>query len=188
MTLVEALTATLFVCWVSAMSYSFTRAALFHARAQETRRQMEQAHVLTIDVLSREVRQAGFSAAGESLAGLRSASAQHVEVVADLNGDGDVDDSNERISYLYDGSKRSVMRATGGGSPQPFLRNVPDGGFHLEFADRQGISLGTDGALDAEARSRVASIALDLKVAASLPERLTSRPTQLRMSVGLRNR
>jgi type II secretory pathway component PulJ len=188
MTLAEALTATIFVSWVSAMSYSFTRAALHNARAQEARRELEQAHVLAADILMRELRQAGFSAAGELLSGVRSASARHIEVAADLNGDGDVDDANERVSYRYDADKRCIMRATGGGSPQPFLRNVPEDGFRLQYADRDGQWLGTGGAVDAESRARIASIMIHLEVAGVPPDRSSLRPAQVELNVSLRNR
>ena len=91
---VELLASILLLSILSAMSYSFARAALLSARAQEAQTEVQEVAVLGIDILSRELRMAGFSAAGQPLVGVRHAEAERVEVVMDLNGDGDTADSN----------------------------------------------------------------------------------------------
>jgi hypothetical protein len=188
--MVEMLTSMVFIAWLSAMSYAFTRTALVNARAQETRRGMEQAAVLAVDVLLRELRMAGFSAAGEVLPAVQAATPERVEVAADFNGDGDIDDANERIMYAYDGSKRSVMRATGGGSPQPFVPDVPPGGFFLRYSTKDGSALPTDAdGLDANERAMIAAVGLRLQIDAPASAfKGNGRPVALDGTVALRNR
>src|SRR5262245_17931318 len=117
--LAELLTSMLLLSTVSAISYSFARAAFVNARAQEAKSEAEEVAFATLDMLARDVRLAGFSAAAAPFQGLRVAAAERIEVACDLNGDGDVADSNELLAYSYDGSGRRLMRATGGTSPQP---------------------------------------------------------------------
>lgn len=139
--LVELLTSTLLLGILMAMSYGFARAALMSARVQEVKSEAQEVTVMAVDVLARELRTAGFSAAAQPLAAVRAADAEHVEVAADLNGDGDTDDSNEVVGYSYDATKSQLMRATGGGSPQPLVRNVPRGGLHFVFYDASGAEI-----------------------------------------------
>jgi len=143
-TLVELLVSTVFVSIIMAISYTFARAALVTARVQAVKSDAQEATVMALDIMAHELRMAGFSAAGTSLAPIRAAAPDRVDVVSDLNGDGDTDDSNERISYSYDDEAHEVRRATGGGSPQPFVRNVAPTGFRLLYFDAAGIEIPTD--------------------------------------------
>jgi len=131
--LVELLVSTLFLSILMAISYSFARAALMSARVQEVKSEAQEITVMATDVLVRELRMAGFSAAGQPLTAVLAAAPDRVDVATDLNGDGDTDDSNERVEYCYDAAKSQVMRATGGGSPQPLVPNVPLDGLHFRF-------------------------------------------------------
>ena len=151
----ELLTSTLFVSILTAMSYTFARAALMSARVQEVKSEAQEATVMALDVLARDLRAAGFSAVGAPITGVRAADPQRVEVAADLNGDGDTADSNELIAYSYDADKHQLMRATGNASPQPFVRNVPAGGVRFMFFDAQGRELPASGGLGIEDRRRI---------------------------------
>jgi type II secretory pathway component PulJ len=141
--LVELLVSTVFVSIMMAISYSFARAALMTARVQAIKSDAQEATVMALDIMAHELRMAGFSAAGTSLPPIRTAAPDRVDVVDDLNGDGDTADSNERITYSYDDEAHEVRRATAGGSPQPFVRNVAPMGFHLSYFDAAGIEIPT---------------------------------------------
>jgi hypothetical protein len=55
-----------------------------------------------------------------------------LEILADLNGDGDTDDANEHIIYTFDSTNRIIRRNTGGGA-QPFAENIQAFSFiHLD--------------------------------------------------------
>ena len=188
--LVELLTSTLFVSILMAMSYGFARAALISARVQEVKSEAQEATVMALDVLTRELRMAGFSAAAQPLAGLLAANAQSVEVGSDLNGDGDLNDANEDIGYSYDPQQALLMRATGGASPQPFVHGVPRGGLHFSFFDAGGAEIPVPtGGLSAGDRLRVHRIDVLLQVELTNPEARATRPltSTVSCSVGLRN-
>lgn len=188
--LAELLTGTLFLSILMAMSYSFARAALMSAQVQEAKSEAQEATVMAVDVLTRELRMAGFSAAAQPLAGLLAGDAQSVEVASDLNGDGDIDDPNEDIEYRYDAQQGVLMRATGGVSPQPFVRNVPRDGFHLSFIDASGAEIAPGaGGLSPVDRRRVHRIDVRLLVELLNPDPRATRPltSSVSCSVALRN-
>jgi hypothetical protein len=161
----------LFVAILMAMSYSFARAAFMTARVDEVKSEAQEATVMAVDVLTREVRMAGFSAAAQPLAGVSSAAPERVEVASDLDGDGDTADTNELIAYSYDAVKQQLMRATGGGSPQPFVLNVPAGGVQFTFYDAGGTALpAAAGGLTAGDRGRIRRIDVRVHVALGHPD------------------
>jgi len=147
------------------MTVTFVRGALVQARWQQARREALQTAQVGIDVLAREIRMAGFSGTGQPLPRIAAASDDAIEVIADLNADGDVNDAHERILYRFDASRRAIMRGSGGGSPQPFVRNVAGNGFRLHYADAEGQPiLPGAGGLPAALRARVASVEVRLQV------------------------
>lgn len=188
--LVELLVATLFVSTLMAISYTFARAAFMTARVQQAKSEAQEATVMALDIMVRELRMAGFSADGAALPPLRAAAPDRVEVVADLNGDGDTADSNERIAYSYDDTSHQLMRATGGASPQPFVRNVPSTGFRLSYFDVAGteIPAGSAGMTAAQLRC-VHRIDLAVRVEVANPDPNVAAPLRsaVASSVCLRN-
>lgn len=189
-TLVELLVSTVFVSILMAISYSFARAALMTSRVQAVKSDAQEATVMALDVMARELRMAGFSAAGASLPPLRAAAPDRVEVVSDLNGDGDTADSNERIAYSYDDTTHQLRRATGGASPQPFVRNVAPMGFHLSYFDAAGVEIpaGAAGMTSAQLQHvhRI-DVALALEFANPDPKRAAPLRSAVSSSVCLRN-
>lgn len=180
--LVELLISTLFVAILMAMSYSFARAALTSARIQEAKTEAQEATVMALDVLARDLRTAGFSAAGNPLTAVRAAGAEQVKVVADLNGDGDTEDANEVIGYSYNDQKHQLMRATGDASPQPFVPNVPPGGVRFAFFDAADSELSTAGrTLTTAERRRIHRI--DVRIRVELPNPDPGRATPLASTV-----
>lgn len=180
----------MFVSILMAISYSFARAALMTSRVQATKSDAQEATVMTLDVMARELRMAGFSAAGAPLAPLRAAAPDRVDVVSDLNGDGDTTDSNERIAYSYDETAHQLRRATGGASPQPFVRNVAPMGFHLSYFDAAGVEItpGSAGMTPAQLL-RVHRIDVALQLEFTNPDPATTAPLRsaVSSSVCLRN-
>jgi Tfp pilus assembly protein PilW len=162
--LVELMISTMFLSLLMAMSYSFARAAFLSVRAQDAKSDTQEVLLMAVDLLTRELRLAGFSAAGRPLEAVRTAARDHVAVAADFNGDAATDDPNEIIAYSYNLEKQQLVRATGGASPQPLVRNVPPGGVRFTFFDRNGHELSTDGTLPLEQRRRIHRIDVVLQV------------------------
>jgi hypothetical protein len=187
---VELLAGLLLVSVLSSMAYAWTRAVLLSARVQEQATEVQEAAVMAADFVVRELRMAGYSHAGAPLAGVRAAGRDFVSVAADLNGDGDTNDAHERIAYAHNLGRTSLMRATGGGRPQPVVRNVPGGGLSFAFFDDDGRQLGGNGAaLDDDDLGRVRRIDVRVLVLRRLPE-LGGRDVQTEVfgSACLRNR
>lgn len=162
--LVELLTSMLLVSILTAMSYSFARGAFVSTRVQEASSDTQEVTLMAMDLLTREVRMAGCSAVGTPITGVRAAAAEQVEVATDFDGDGDSDEANELIAYSYNETKRQLVRATGGASPQPLLRNVPPGGLRFSFFDANGAEIAIpSGAMPLESRRRIHRIDVVLR-------------------------
>jgi len=173
-----------------AMSYSFARAALMSARVLEIKSEAQEVVVMALDVMTRELRMAGFSAAAQPLGAIRAADREYVEIATDLNGDGDSDDPNELLAYSYDEQKRELMRATGGGSPQPLARNVPPNGLLFSYFDAAGSEIPVaSGGMTAEARQRIHRIDVLLRAELANPDPSATQPltSTVSISVCLRN-
>jgi len=90
--------------------------------SQEQINEMIQSARAAMDIISRELKMGGYDPTGAGIVGVPYSSTQ-LQVVADLNGDGDTSDSNESITYTYDGTNFQIDRNTGGGS-QPLAENI----------------------------------------------------------------
>lgn len=154
---------------------------LLHTRAlkvQEVKLDVQESSRLAIDFLVRELHLAGARPVrSESCTGferLTNAEHQRITLQYDYRGnsagsapDGCPDDPNERIVYLYDPDTQLIKRASGGGTPQPFIGDVPTDGFVLRYFDRDGADLGS--ALDANQRTAVRSIVVTVRVSRRHP-------------------
>lgn len=151
-----------FAVLFAAMLHQFNRAVLRAVRVQEELGGTQQAARVVTEMMTHELRLAGYNGAGQMLARLRIANPQEIEFQADLNGDGDTDDSNEVIGYRYDKTREAVMRSTGGGAPQPLVDHVPADGFALRYRDNAGVELVGD--LSRTQRDRVRLVEINLGV------------------------
>ena len=108
--------------------------------AQEQVAEMIQSARAAMDIISRELKMGGYDPTGAGLVGVPY-SASQLQVVADLNGDGETDgtvsndDTNEEITYTYDGANLQIDRNTGGGA-QPLAENIQS--FTFEYYDAGG--------------------------------------------------
>jgi len=84
-----------------------------------------------MDMISREVKMAGYDPTGAGMVGIPY-NATQLEVRADLNGDGDTSDTHEDITYTYDSTNKQIDRNTGGGA-QPFAENIQS--FTFQYYD-----------------------------------------------------
>ncbi len=103
---------------------------------QEQVTEMIQTARASMDMITREVRMAGYDPAGAGFVGIPYNSSQ-LQIIADLDGDASTAGPNENITYSYDGTNLRIVRNTGGGN-QPFAENVQ--GFTFEYLDTSGVA------------------------------------------------
>lgn len=139
-TLIELLIAmALALVVIGALSSAFlSQFKTFDAQEQVT--EMIQDARAAMDMISREVKMAGYDPTGAGIVGIPY-SATQLEIRADLNGDGETDgtasndDTNEEIIYTYDSTNKQIDRNTGGGA-QPFAENIQS--FTFQYYDTDG--------------------------------------------------
>lgn len=119
---------------MAALVMSFTSQVRTH-RLEEQIGEMQQSARAAMDLITREVRMAGYDPARAGISGIAyDAAALHVAF--DLNGDGDAADSNEHIAYGYDPATLRLTRDTGGGR-QSVAEHVE--AFAFDYRDANGL-------------------------------------------------
>ena len=148
-TLLETLVAMGVAGIFSLALYGFYRFNLHILSAETVRLSVRESSRLAIDFLVRELRMAGARPVRggecEGFERLLRAEEQTISLQYDFRGDrsgtpadGCPDDPSERVRYTYDAQARTLRRATGRGSAQPFIGNIPEDGFVLSYFDRDG--------------------------------------------------
>ena len=136
-TLVEFLIAmALALLIIGSLSSAFlSQRKTFDAQEQVT--EMIQGARAVMDMISREVKMAGYDPTGAGIVGIPIFTATQLRIVADLNGDGDTSDSHEIITYTDDSTNnKQIDRATGsGGTAQPFAENIQSCAFQYDDTD-----------------------------------------------------
>jgi type IV pilus assembly protein PilW len=104
------------------------------SEAQDTVRDMVQNAKVALEVMTRELRMAGYNPTGVNFDGITYAPTQ-LRLRADLNGDGDTDDPDEDIRYIYDAETQQIIRADCTGQ-EPLAEHIQ--AFTLTGLDAQG--------------------------------------------------
>jgi len=104
------------------------------SEAQDTVRDMLQNTRLAIEVISRELRMAGYNPTGASFDGVAYAPTQ-LHIRADLNGDGTTEGPDEDIRYTYEAAKHQIIRTDRAGQ-EPLAENIQ--AFTLGYLDKDG--------------------------------------------------
>lgn len=90
---------------------------------QEAIVEMQQNARAAMDMMTTEIRMAGYDPTSAAGAGIGAYAANSLTFTQDLNGDKDVTDANETITYAYDAGNMRITRNTGSGA-QPFAENI----------------------------------------------------------------
>jgi len=110
---------------------------------QEQATAMIQSARAAMDMITREVRMAGYNPEGLTFDGI-TYDASQLHIQADLDGDGVLGGSNEDVIYTYDGINLQIDRDTGGGA-QPFAENIEP--FTFAYLDGSGNATVTSSAI-----------------------------------------
>jgi hypothetical protein len=168
--LVELLVGIAFLALFSLIVQQFCSALLRGVRVLEAASEAQEAARLGVQLIAADVREAGFSPAGPLPDGIRQAGPQVLALSRDLNGDGDVDDANERVAYLYASDRHALLRAQGDAPPQPLLDDLDDDGLSFTYLAADGAPLPSAGDLDDSDRARIRRVAVRLAIAVHNPD------------------
>jgi len=171
------------VILASLVGFAAAERRFFH-RAQE-QLTANQTLRLILDVLSRDLRQAGFDARGTAVEPVVAATSTTLVLQQDDDGDGIVDTgSTEIITYAFRPEAGTLSRVVGRQS-MPLVTGLPADGFQLSYMDSAGAALDPDtGGLDATDRAAIRRVRVDLLARATSGEPLAGVVTD----VALRNR
>ena len=89
-----------------------------------------------LERMVRELREAGYDPTVAGIAAVVVAEPTRIAFQRDLNGNGAVDPTRERVTYLLRAGERILRRDAGGGA-QPVIEDVR--GFRLTYLDRGGL-------------------------------------------------
>ncbi len=112
--------------------------------AQEQINQMEQNVRGSLDIMSREIKMAGYKPNGGSVTGVVSYSSTSLTIQSDLNADGAVSTSgsdNEQIAYAYDGINKKITRQIGTAAAATLAENIS--AFTFTYYQSSGTTLAT---------------------------------------------
>jgi len=96
-----------------------------------------------MDMMSREIRMAGYDPLDTGFAGIPYGSSQ-LQILSDLDEDGVLTGTNEDITYKFNASDLKITRNTGGGD-QPFVENIQV--FTFEYLDNGGATTTTSASI-----------------------------------------
>lgn len=164
--LVELLVGMAFLSLFGLAVHQCCRALLLGARVLEAASEAQEAARLGVQLIVADAREAGFSPNGPLTDGIQRAGPNVLAIARDLDGDGDLNDANERVSYQYAADRHAILRQQGDAPPQPFLADLDDDGLVFGYLGSDGSPLPSSGGeLDAAQRARVRRIAVQLRVA-----------------------
>jgi type IV pilus assembly protein PilW len=106
--------------------------------AQEQINEMQQNARGALDIISRELKMAGYKPNGGGFNGVTYSTTQ-LMVQADLNSDGAISTSstaNEQITYAYDSANQRITRAVGSGTAQVLAEHIS--AFTFGYLDSNG--------------------------------------------------
>jgi type IV pilus assembly protein PilW len=112
--------------------------------AQEQINQMEQNARGALDIMSREIKMAGYKPNGGSVTGIVSYTSTSLTIQADLNADAAISTSgsdNEQIAYAYDSANKKITRQVGTADSATLAENIS--GFTFTYYQSSGTTPAT---------------------------------------------
>lgn len=129
----------------------------------------QQATRVALERMARELREAGYDPTGVGIAAVVVAEPARIVFLRDLNGNGLIDPTHERVTYLLRPRETTLRRDAGGGA-QPLAENVRR--FALSYVDRDGAP--TDDL------ARIARVRIEIEAGRAGPEAAMTTVVTLR--------
>jgi Tfp pilus assembly protein PilW len=181
--LVELLVGMLFLSTFALAVHQFCSTLLRGVRVLEVASEAQESARLGVQLIVAAVREAGFTPAGPLPDGVRRAAPDLLEIARDLNGDGDVDDANERVSFQYAPDTHTLLQGLGGAAPQPLLDGLDDDGLVFTYRAADGTPLvAASGELDAVQRALIRRVDVRLAIAIRNPDPAYTQPLRAAQS------
>ena len=109
-TLIELLAGVFLSAILLAALYSVLFSQQKAFSAQEQVAEMNQNIRAALDLMTREIRLAGYKTSTSTFDGIATATSDSIRILADLNQDGDTADDNEDVSYTYNAGALQICR------------------------------------------------------------------------------
>ncbi len=122
-TIIELLAGVLISAILMAGLYAVFYSQQVAFSAQEQVAEMNQNVRAALDLMTREIRLAGYKTPGSTLNGIQAATSNSIQIVCDLDQNGDTLGANEDISYSYNTGTMQVSR-TQNGVTVPIADNI----------------------------------------------------------------
>ncbi len=138
-TLFELLVSMVITSIIMAAAYSMFRLQTHTMKVQENRLDAQEYARSVLDLMVREIRNAGYAPTGASCAGVLVANSQKLQFKYDANADNDCGDADEDITYDFDltgcpSGFGNITRKEGVNAAQPLTDcNVPTGTANFAF-------------------------------------------------------
>ena len=109
-TIIELLVGILISAVLLAVLYNvfFSQQQAFSTQEQVA--EMNQNIRAALDLMTREIRLAGYKTSASTFSGIATATSNSIRILADLNQNGDTADENEDISYTYNSGAKQICR------------------------------------------------------------------------------
>jgi len=157
--LVEVLVATAVMGLVMAATLSLLQSGLAAWGWGTGRVEAQQAIRAALERMAHELREAGYDPTGAGIEAVLVAEPARIVFQRDLNGNGLIDPTHERVTYLLRAGETTLRRDAGGGA-QPLAESVRR--FTLSYLDK-------DGAPTADP-ARIASVRMEIVAGRAGPE------------------
>ncbi len=133
-TLVELLVVTAVVGLLMAGLLGLIQVGIQSYTWGAARVEAQQSARVALERMAKELRDAGYDPTGSGLAAVVAAEPERVVFQRDLNGNGVIDPTGERVTILLRPGERILRREAGGGA-QPLVEGVRR--FRLQYFDRR---------------------------------------------------
>ena len=142
-TIVELLVSILLTSIIMTAVYSVYRVQTHSAKVQESRLEAQEYARSVLDMMVREIRNAGYAPTGAACAVVAAASAQSLQFLYDANADGDCGDPDEDITYTFatTGCSGGLGNVTRNGSDNPLTNCNVTTSFSLSYFKQDGTAL-----------------------------------------------
>ena len=167
--LVELLVAAAVMALVMAATLSMLQAGLAASGWGSARVEAQQAVRVALERLARELRDAGYDPTAAGLGAVTVAEPSRVAFVRDLNGNGVIDPTHERVTWVLRAGETTLRRDAGGGA-QPVAEGVRR--FELAYLDEDG--------LPTSELARVASVRIEIEAGRTGGEAIMTTQVLLR--------
>jgi type IV pilus assembly protein PilW len=147
---------------LAAVTTTFMSQARYY-NAQEQVNEMEQNARGALDVITRELKMAGYNPASGTITGVTYSTSQ-LQIEADLDSSGTISTTstaNERIIYAFDSANNQITRKVGSGSTQVLAENIT--AFDFTYYKADGITTTTTS-------SEIRQVKIDITARTSKPD------------------